>query len=154
MENLLRKEGTSREEIGREAFEARVWQWKEKYGGEIINQLRRLGASCDWERERFTLDEGLSRAVREAFVRLFEKGLIYQGPRMINWSPGLQTAVSDLEVEYSEEQGKLYYFKYMLADGSGTTSLWQLPALRPFRGIRLWRCIRRTNAMRGLLEKK
>ena len=119
VENLLRKEGTSREEIGREAFEARVWQWKEKYGGEIINQLRRLGASCDWDRERFTLDEGLSRAVREAFVRLYEKGLIYQGPRMINWSPGLQTAVSDLEVEYSEEQGKLYHFKYVLADGSG-----------------------------------
>jgi valyl-tRNA synthetase len=119
VENLLRKEGSSREAIGREAFEARVWQWKEKYGGEIINQLRRLGASCDWERERFTLDEGLSRAVREAFVRLYEKGLIYQGPRMINWSPGLQTAVSDLEVEYSEEQGKLYHFKYMLADGSG-----------------------------------
>ena len=119
VENLLREEGTTREAIGREAFEARVWQWKEKYGGEIIHQLRRLGASCDWDRERFTLDEGLSRAVREAFVQLFEKGLVYQGPRMINWSPGLQTAVSDLEVEYSEEQGKLYYFKYMLADGSG-----------------------------------
>ena len=119
VENLLRSEGTSREALGREAFEARVWQWKEKYGGEIINQLRRLGASCDWDRERFTLDEGLSRAVREAFVRLYEQGLIYQGPRMINWSPGLQTAVSDLEVEYSEEQGKLYHFKYMLADGSG-----------------------------------
>jgi valyl-tRNA synthetase len=119
VENMLRKEGTSREALGREAFEARVWQWKEKYGGEIINQLRRLGASCDWGRERFTLDEGLSRAVREAFVQLYEKGLIYQGPRMINWSPGLQTAVSDLEVEYSEEQGKLYHFKYMLADGSG-----------------------------------
>jgi len=119
VENLLRKEGTSREELGREAFEERVWQWKEKYGGEIINQLRRSGASCDWERERFTLDEGLSRAVREAFVQLYEKGLIYQGPRMINWSPGLQTAVSDLEVEYSEEQGNLYHFKYMLADGSG-----------------------------------
>ncbi len=119
VENLLRKEGTTREAIGREAFEQRVWQWKEKYGGEIIHQLRRLGASCDWERERFTLDEGLSRAVREAFIQLFEQGLVYQGPRMINWSPGLQTAVSDLEVEYSEEQGKLYYFKYMLADASG-----------------------------------
>jgi valyl-tRNA synthetase len=119
VENLLRKEGTTREAIGREAFEERVWQWKEKYGGEIIHQLRRLGASCDWERERFTLDEGLSRAVREAFVQLYEKGLVYQGPRMINWSPGLQTAVSDLEVEYSEEQGKLYFFKYILADGSG-----------------------------------
>jgi valyl-tRNA synthetase len=119
VENQLRKEGTTREAIGREAFEERVWQWKKKYGGEIIHQLRRMGASADWDRERFTLDEGLSRAVREAFVRLYENGLIYQGPRMINWSPGLQTAVSDLEVEYSEEQGKLYYFKYMLADGTG-----------------------------------
>ena len=119
VEKLLAKEGTRREELGREAFEARVWEWKEKYGGEISRQLRRLGASCDWERERFTLDEGLSNAVREAFVRLWEKGLIYRGARMINWSPGLQTAVSDLEVEYSEEPGKLYYFKYMLADGSG-----------------------------------
>ncbi len=81
----------------------------------ISNQIRRLGASCDWDRERFTLDEGLSRAVREAFVRLYEKGLIYRGPRLINWSPGLKTAVSDLEVEYSEEQATLYYFKYMIA---------------------------------------
>ena len=119
VENLLRSEGKSRHDLGREAFEARVWEWKHKYGGQITNQLRRLGASCDWERERFTLDEGLARAVREAFIRLYEDGLVYQGPRMINWSPGLQTAVSDLEVEYSEEQGKLYYFKYMLADGSG-----------------------------------
>lgn len=119
VEKLLREEGTSREEIGREAFEARIWEWKEKYGGQITSQLRRLGASADWTRERFTLDEGLSKAVREAFVILYEKGLVYRGPRMINWSPGLQTAVSDLEVEYSEEEGKLYYFKYMLADGSG-----------------------------------
>ncbi len=85
----------------------------------ITRQIRRLGASCDWERERFTLDAGLSAAVREAFVTLYDKGLIYRGPRMINWSPGLRTAVSDLEVEYSQEPGKLYYFKYMLADGSG-----------------------------------
>jgi valyl-tRNA synthetase len=119
IEKMLRKEGTSREQIGREEFLKRAWAWKEKYGGIITNQIRRLGASCDWNRERFTLDPGLSRAVREAFVRLYEKGLIYRGPRLINWSPGLKTAVSDLEVEYSEEPGKLYYFKYMLADGSG-----------------------------------
>ena len=119
VEKLLVSEGISRVALGRETFEARVWEWKNKYGGKIIQQLRRLGASCDWDRERFTLDEGLSRAVREAFIRLYEKGLIYQGPRMINWSPGLQTAVSDLEVEYSEEPGTLYFFKYMLADGSG-----------------------------------
>ncbi len=97
----------------------RTWQWKEKYGSRITQQIRRLGASCDWTRERFTLDDGLSRAVREAFVRLYEKGLIYRGPRLINWSPALRTAVSDLEVEYSEEPGFLYYFKYMLADLPG-----------------------------------
>jgi valyl-tRNA synthetase len=119
VEKMLRREGTSREEIGREAFMERTWKWKEKYGGIITQQIRRLGASCDWDRERFTLDEGLSKAVREAFVHLYEKGLIYRGPRLINWSPGLKTAVSDLEVEYSEEPGKLYYFKYMLApDGT------------------------------------
>jgi valyl-tRNA synthetase len=111
---LLRTEEVTREELGREAFVARTWEWKRKYGSIIYDQLRRLGASCDWSRERFTLDEGLSVAVREAFVRLFEKGLIYRGPRLINWSPGLKTAVSDLEVEYSEEPGTLYYFKYRL----------------------------------------
>ena len=115
VENMLREQGTSREALGREKFEETVWTWKEKYGGIITQQIRRLGASCDWTRERFTLDEGLSKAVREAFVRLYEKGWIYRGPRMINWSPGLMTAVSDLEVEYSEEPGKLYYFKYMIA---------------------------------------
>jgi valyl-tRNA synthetase len=115
VEKMLRREGTTREAIGREEFLRRTWAWKEKYGGIITNQIRRLGASCDWDRERFTFDEGLSRAVREAFVRLYEKGLIYRGPRLINWSPGLKTAVSDLEVEYSEEPGSLYYFKYMLA---------------------------------------
>ncbi len=119
VEKALRSEGLSREQIGRDEFLRRTWEWKQKYGGIIFDQIRRLGASCDWTRTRFTLDEGLSKAVREAFVRLYEKGLIYRGPRLINWSPGLKTAVSDLEVEYSEEPGKLYYFKYMLADSSG-----------------------------------
>ncbi len=119
VEKALRREGLSREQIGREEFLKRTWAWKEKYGGIITDQIRRLGASCDWNRERFTLDEGLSRAVREAFVRLYDKGLIYRGPRLINWSPGLKTAVSDLEVEYSEEPGKLYFFKYMLAGSTG-----------------------------------
>ncbi len=114
IEKQLAKEGLRREQIGREEFLKRTWAWKHKYGSAITNQIRRLGASCDWKRERFTLDEGLSRAVREAFVRLYEKGLIYRGPRLINWSPGLRTAVSDLEVEYSEEPGTLYFFKYML----------------------------------------
>ncbi len=119
VENMLREQGTSREEVGREEFLRRTWQWKRKYGGRIAEQLRRLGASCDWDRERFTLDEGLSRAVREAFVTLWEQGLIYRGLRLINWSPGLQTAVSDLEVEREEEQGHLYYFNYPLEDGGG-----------------------------------
>jgi valyl-tRNA synthetase len=114
--HLLQTEEVTREELGREEFVKRTWDWKKKYGGIITNQVRRLGASCDWSRERFTLDPGLSRAVREAFVRLYEKGLIYRGPRLINWSPGLKTAVSDLEVEYSEEDATLYYFKYKLKD--------------------------------------
>ncbi len=117
IEKMLHDEGTSREEIGREEFLARTWDWKDKYGGEINRQLRRLGASCDWDRERFTLDEGLSNAVLEVFVRLYEQGLIYRGPRLVNWSPGLKTAVSDLEVEREEEVGKLYFFKYPLEDG-------------------------------------
>ncbi len=119
VEETLREQGTTREEVGREKFEEITWAWKHEYGGHITNQIRRLGASCDWSRERFTLDDGLSKAVREAFVTLFEQGLIYRGPRLINWSPGLQTAVSDLEVEYSEESGFMYHFRYMLADGSG-----------------------------------
>ncbi len=119
VEQALQKEGTSREAIGREAFLRRTWQWKEEYGSRITRQHERLGASCDWDRERFTLDDGLSRAVREAFVRLYEMGLIYRGEYLINWSPGLRTAVSDLEVEYSDEMGKLYYFKYPIAGRKG-----------------------------------
>ena len=116
---LLETEEVTRDELGRDEFIKRAWEWKEKYGSLITKQIRRLGASCDWSRERFTLDEGLSMSVREAFVRLYEKGLIYRGKRLINWAPLLRTAVSDLEVEYSEEDGMLYFFKYMLADGSG-----------------------------------
>ena len=128
VERLLLREGTSREEVGREEFLRRTWEWKEKYGGHIVRQLRRLGASCDWDRERFTLDEGLSRAVREAFVTLYERGLIYRGEYLINWSPGLQTAVSDLEVEYSDENGSLYYFKYPIA---GTDDYLPVATTRP-----------------------
>ena len=126
--DLLKNEEITREELGREKFVERTWEWKHKYGGMISNQIRRLGASCDWDSERFTLDEGLSRAVREAFVRLYEKGLIYRGPRLINWSPGLKTAVSDLEVEYSEEQATLYYFKYMIA---GSDEFIPVATIRP-----------------------
>lgn len=117
VERLLRSEGTSRLEVGRDEFLRRTWAWKEKYGGHITRQLRRLGASCDWDRERFTLDEGLSAAVREAFTRLYRMGLIYQDEYLVNWSPGLQTAVSDLEVEYHEENGNLYFFKYPVTSG-------------------------------------
>ena len=117
VEKLLRENGTSREEVGREEFLDATWEWKEKYGGRIINQMRGLGASCDWERERFTMDDGLSKAVIEAFIRLHRMGLIYRGERLVNWSPGLQTAVSDLEVEYSEEPGFLYHFNYAVKGG-------------------------------------
>ncbi|MCB8920486.1 MAG: valine--tRNA ligase [Ardenticatenaceae bacterium] len=117
VEKLLLREGTSRVEVGREEFLDRTWEWKERYGGYIIKQLRHLGASADWERTRFTLDEGLSRAVRESFVRMYRMGLIYQAEYLVNWSPGLQTAVSDLEVEYSEEQGFMYHFKYPVKGG-------------------------------------
>ena len=115
VENMLREEGSSRAEVGYEEFLHRTWQWKEEHGGTITQQLRRLGASCDWDRERFTLDDGLSTAVMQAFLTLWEQGLIYRGPRLVNWSPGLQTAVSDLEVETAEEQVTLYYFTYPIA---------------------------------------
>ena len=118
VEKLLRSEGTSRQEVGREEFLRRTWEWKEKYGGEITRQLRRLGASCDWTRERFTLDPGLSRAVRAAFKRLYDDGLIYRGTYLVNWSPNLQTAVSDLEVDHEERQGNLWYVRYPLEPGT------------------------------------
>ncbi|KAM6567051.1 hypothetical protein CsatA_026179 [Cannabis sativa] len=118
VERMLASEGIKRVEMSRDDFTKRVWEWKEKYGGTITNQIKRLGASCDWSREHFTLDEQLSGAVIEAFVRLHDKGLIYQGTYMVNWSPSLQTAVSDLEVEYHEEKGILYYMKYRVAGGS------------------------------------
>jgi valyl-tRNA synthetase len=112
VERQITAEGTSREALGREAFVQRVWKWKEESGGTILRQLRRLGASCDWERERFTMDPGLSAAVREVFVRLWEEGLIYQGEYIINWCPRCQTVLSDIEVEYEERPAELYYIKY------------------------------------------
>ncbi|NTU42055.1 MAG: valine--tRNA ligase [Nitrospirales bacterium] len=119
VEREISKEGLDRHKMGREAFIERVWTWKAEYGGRIIHQLKKVGASCDWSRERFTLDEGLSRAVREVFVRLFEDGLIYRDGRLINWCPRCHTALSDLEVEYEDMEGKLYSLRYPLADGSG-----------------------------------
>ena len=114
--HLMKIAGKTRFEVGRDEFEDMLWEWKERNGGYITKQMRRLGASCDWSRERFTLDDGLSDAVKEAFIRLHQKGLIYRGSYLVNWSPNLQTAVSDLEVEYFTEQGKLYHFKYKLKD--------------------------------------
>lgn len=117
VEKQLQEEGTSRQEVGYEEFLARTWAWKEEKGGTIIKQLRRLGASCDWDRERFTLDDGLSEAVLQAFLTLWDQGLIYRGPRLVNWSPGLQTAVSDLEVETADEEATLYFFNYPIEGG-------------------------------------
>lgn len=119
----MAEEGVTKEDIGRDGFLERAWKWKEKYGGRIIEQLKKLGSSCDWERERFTLDEGCSEAVREVFVRLYEKGLIYRGERIINWCPHCKTSISDAEVEYSEKDGFFWHLSYPLADGSGDLKL-------------------------------
>jgi valyl-tRNA synthetase len=119
VERELRKEGLDRRELGRDAFVERVWGWKERYGGEILEQIKRMGSSCDWSRERFTMDEGLSRAVRVAFVRWYEQGFIYRGERLVNWCPTDQTGLSDSEVEHEEVDGELVTFRYPLSDGSG-----------------------------------
>ncbi|MBR6096781.1 MAG: valine--tRNA ligase [Oscillospiraceae bacterium] len=118
-EELRKNEGLSRYDLGRDRFLERVWAWKEKYGSRIVQQQKRMGVSCDWERSRFTMDEGCSRAVRETFCKLYEKGLIYKGSRIINWCPHCLTALSDAEVEYADKPGHLWYIRYPLADGSG-----------------------------------
>ena len=119
----LKKEGLTKEDLGREGFLKRAWEWKAQYGGRIIEQLKKLGSSCDWERERFTLDEGCSKAVREVFVNLYNKGLIYRGERMINWCPHCRTSISDVEVEYEEQAGHFWHLKYPFKDGSGYLTL-------------------------------
>ncbi|HYK25647.1 MAG TPA: class I tRNA ligase family protein, partial [Steroidobacteraceae bacterium] len=119
VERQLEAQGTRRVELGREAFVERVWQWKNKSGGVIGAQMRRLGDSVDWSRDRFTMDPGLSRAVTEVFVRLHEEGLIYRGKRLVNWDPVLLTALSDLEVQNEEEDGHLWHLRYPLEDGTG-----------------------------------
>ena len=119
VERQLAVEGKTRHDLGREAFIERVWQWREEKGGTIVNQLKRLGASCDWERERFTMDEGLSTAVREVFVRLYKEGLIYKGDYIVNWCPRCHTALADDEVEHEDRKGALYHIRYPFADGSG-----------------------------------
>ena len=115
----MRKEGITKEDLGREKFLERAWAWKETYGGRIVEQLKKLGSSCDWERLRFTLDEGCSDAVKEVFVRLYEKGLIYRGERIINWCPHCLTSISDAEVEYEEKDGAFWHIRYPFEDGSG-----------------------------------
>jgi valyl-tRNA synthetase len=119
VEKKLAQEGTDRHALGRQKFIEAVWQWREKYGSAIINQLKRLGASCDWQRERFTMDEGLSRAVRKVFVQLYDEGLIYRGNYIINWCHRCHTALADLEVEHEDHEGNLYHIRYPYADGSG-----------------------------------
>ena len=119
VERLLNTEGTSRRELGREKFVERVWDWKDHSGGQIAQQLRRMGASVDWSRDRFTMDEGLSKAVSEVFVKLYDEGLVYRGKRLVNWDPVLHTALSDLEVLTEDERGKLWHFRYPLASGDG-----------------------------------
>ncbi len=120
VERQLAAEGKSREAMGRTAFVDRVWEWKGVYGGAILDQMKRLGASVDWSREYFTMDARLSRAVTEAFVRLHEQGLIYRGAYIVNWDPAIRTAVSDLEVVHEERVGRIYHVRYPLADGTGS----------------------------------
>ncbi len=128
VERLLASEGKTKHDLGREAFVKRVWEWKEHSGGQIVSQLKRLGASCDWARERFTLDEGLSSAVRKVFVTLYDEGLIYQGERIINWCPRCETALSDIETEYQDLKGHLYYIKYPI---EGTNDSITVATTRP-----------------------
>ena len=119
----LKKEGTSKEELGREKFIERVWDWKKQYGGRIVSQLKKIGSSCDWDRERFTMDEGCNRAVKEVFVKLYNKELIYRGERIINWCPKCLTSISDAEVEYEDQAGHFWHLRYKTTDGTGYIDL-------------------------------
>src|SRR5579864_4258478 len=138
VERQLAKEGLNRREMGREAFLKRVWEWKEHYGGAILDQMRRLGASVDWDREYFTMSDELSRAVREVFVRLYEEGLIYRGKYIVNWCPRCDTAISDLEVVHEEMPGKLWEIRYPVIDRT-STSWWRQRVRRRCWATRRWR---------------
>ncbi len=117
--NKLKEEGIDKNDLGREGFLKRTWEWREEYGRTIVDQLKKIGSSCDWDRERFTMDEGCSEAVLEVFTRLYEKGYIYKGSRIINWCPVCQTSISDAEVEHEEQAGHFWHINYPIADGSG-----------------------------------
>ena len=117
--NALKEEGIEKEDLGREKFLERAWDWKEEYGGTIIEQMKKLGSSCDWDRERFTMDEGCSEAVKEVFIKLYEKGYIYRGSRIINWCPVCQTSISDAEVEYEDQAGHFWHIKYPVVGSEG-----------------------------------
>ena len=119
----MREEGISKDDIGRDGFLERAWEWKKQYGGRIVSQLKKIGSSCDWDRERFTMDEGCSKAVKEVFVNLYNKGQIYKGERIINWCPHCLTSISDAEVEYEDQAGKFWHLRYKLSDGSGYVEL-------------------------------
>ena len=119
----MRKEGITKEDLGREKFLERAWEWKKEYGGRICDQLKKMGSSCDWQRERFTMDEGCNKAVKEVFVNLYEKGLIYRGERIINWCPHCLTSISDAEVNYEDQAGHFWHLRYQLSDGSGHIDL-------------------------------
>ena len=130
VERQIEAQGLNRHDLGREKFLEKIWEWKDQSGGNISRQIRRLGSSVDWSRERFTMDDGLSEAVKEAFVRLHEDGLIYRGKRLVNWDTKLHTAISDLEVENHDEKGFLWNLKYPLADGAKTGRRQRLPDRR------------------------
>ena len=153
VERQLLEKGIKLEDIGRQAFIDKVWDWKRTTGGNISRQIRRMGSSVDWSRERFTMDEGFSRAVIEVFVRLYDEGLIYRGKRLVNWDPVLMTSISDLEVDNNEEAGHLWHFRYPLADGVRTAGrdliTWSSPppVPRPCSATPRLRCILATIAI-------
>ena len=149
VERKLAERQMSRKQMGRETFLEEVWRWKEESGGNITRQLRRLGASCDWSRERFTMDEGLSRAVIKVFVELYKEGLIYKDKRLVNWDPRLQTAVSDLEVENIEIKGQLWYVKYPIAGEAGRFITRRHHAARNHAGRRRGRRASRRRTLQG-----
>ena len=142
VEQMKKEEGLSKEDVGRAGFLERAWAWKEQYGGRIVQQQKKLGCSCDWDRERFTMDEGCNKAVKSLFVKLYNKGLIYKGSRIINWCPKCKTTLSDVEVEYEDQASHLWNIRYDLEDGSGsltvaTTRAW--PSTRRTSGTAtLW----------------